>query len=116
MGGIHARAWGFMLESSFYPSNETSREHAPAGYMVADKQYILRFVADTEANLYREAVDGIPAHYELYDYVADPGERNNLINQLPEKAEQLKSIWRQESQAFPPPTVWAIENWEALRD
>ena len=114
MGGIHARAWGFMLETSFYPTNETSREHAPSGYMVADDQYILRFVADTEANLYKEAVDGIPAHFELYDYKADPGERNNLINLLPEKAAQLKATWKRDSAAYPKPVKWGVDKWEAI--
>jgi uncharacterized sulfatase len=114
MGGIHSRAWGFMLETSFYPTTETSREHAPSGYMVADDQYILRFVADTEAMLYRDAVDGIPARFELYDYTVDPMEQDNLIDQLPDKANELKAIWRRESKEFPKPTVWDAKHWEAL--
>ena len=46
-----------------------SREKAPSGYVVADDRYLLRYVSETMPKLYKDAVQGIDAHYELYDYV-----------------------------------------------
>ncbi|WP_168442430.1 sulfatase family protein [Pontiella desulfatans] len=113
IGGIHARVWAFNGATSFFEHNE-SREKAPSGYIVADDRYVLRFVSETVSNLYKDAVDGIPAHYELYDYRADPGERNNLIDAMPEKAGQLKSIWKRESAAYPKPVRWETAKWKAI--
>ena len=113
VGGIHARVWGFMGHTSFFTHN-VSREKAPSGYVVIDDQYILRYVSETIPDLYKDAVKGIPAHYELYDYVADPGERNNLVEQHPEKVQQLKDIWKRESIAYPKPVEWGVDKWEAM--
>jgi uncharacterized sulfatase len=113
IGGIHARVWGFMGQTSFFP-HKVSREKAPSGYVVVDDQYILRYVSETIANLYKDAVSGIPAHYELYDYRKDPGEQNNLAEKLPKKVQQLKKIWKRESSDFPKPVEWEVEKWEAM--
>lgn len=115
IGGIHARAWGFWSNTSFFKQN-VSREKAPSGYVVTDKQYILRCVTETISNLYRDTVNGKPAYYELYDYRKDPGELNNLVEKLPEKVQQLKNIWKNESKSFPRPAKWDIEKWKAMMD
>jgi hypothetical protein len=75
---------------------------------------VLRFVSETIPDLYKDAVEGIPAHYVLYDYRADPGEQNNLVRELPEVAERLKAIWKRESKQFPRPVVWDEEKWKAM--
>lgn len=113
IGGIHARVWAFNGATSFFEHNE-SREKAPSGYIVADDRYLLRYVSETIPNLYKDAVDGLPARYELYDYRKDPGERNNLAVVMPEKVEQLKGIWRRESKAYPKPVEWDVGKWEAI--
>jgi uncharacterized sulfatase len=115
IGGIHARVWAFNGYTSFF-SHNVSREKAPSGYIVADDRYILRFVSETMPDLYKDAVDGIPAHYELYDYTKDPGEQNNVADQFPEKVEQLKGIWKKESTAYPKPVVWGVDKWKAMKD
>jgi len=115
VGGIHARVWAFHAATSFFTHN-VSREKAPSGYVVADDQYILRYVSETIPNLYKDAVEGIPAYYALYDYQKDPGERSNLVDQLPEKVEQLKAIWKSESKAFPKPAAWDVAKWKAMMD
>ena len=114
IGGIHARVWGFLAETAFFTQN-VSREKAPSGYVVADDQYILRYVTETIPNLYKDAVEGIPAHYTLYDYIKDPGERNDLSEQLPEKVQQLKEIWKRDSVSFPKPVRWDVEKWKAMK-
>ena len=54
VGGIHARVWGFHGASSFFTHN-ISREKAPAGYIVADNRYILRYVGPIMPDLYKDA-------------------------------------------------------------
>lgn len=115
IGGIHARVWAFNGYTSFFSHNE-SREKAPSGYVVADDRYILRFVSETMPNLYKDAVEGIPAHYALYDYTKDPGEQDNVADQFPEKVEQLKGIWKRESTAYPKPVEWGEDKWKAMMD
>jgi len=113
VGGIHARVWGFHGSSSFFTHN-VSREKAPAGYIVADNRYILRYVGPTVPNLYKDAVEGLAESFEIYDYINDPMEQNNLIHQLPEKADQLKAIWKKESAAFPQPVKWDASKWDMI--
>jgi uncharacterized sulfatase len=110
MGGIHARAWGFNVDTGFFKPL-VSREKAPAGYVVADDRYILRYVADIIPDLYRDVPEGVPAHFELYDYRADPGERKNIADQHPEKLQQLQQIWTHESAQFPKPVAWGEQKW-----
>ena len=113
VGGIHARVWAFNGRTSFFTHN-VSREKAPSGFIVADDQYILRYVAPTIPNLYRDAVDGLPSYYALYDYRKDPGERNNIADQFPEKLQEMKKIWQRESTDFPKPNAWGVDKWEDM--
>ncbi len=115
IGGIHARVWAFNGYTSFFKHNE-SREKAPSGYVVVDDRYILRYVSETISDLYKDAVDGIPAHYALYDYTKDPGEKNNIADQFPERVQQMKSIWKRDSAAFPKPVKWGEDKWKAMMD
>lgn len=112
--GIHARVWAFHGASSFFKHNE-SREKAPSGFIVMDDQYILRYVSETIPNLYRDAVDGLPKQYLLFDYVNDPLEENNLFAEKPEKAAELIAVWERESADFPEPLAWDVEKWEAIQ-
>jgi uncharacterized sulfatase len=113
VGGIHARVWAFNGATSFFTHN-VSREKAPSGFVVYDDQYILRYVGETIPDLYRDAVDGIPAYYELYDYENDPGELNNVADQFPERVQKLKAIWKRDSAAYPKPVEWGVEKWDAI--
>ena len=113
VGGIHARVWGFHGASSFFTHN-VSREKAPAGYIVADNRYILRYVGPIIPDLYKDAVEGLSESFEIYDYINDPMEQNNLIHQLPEKADQLKAIWKKESASFPEPVKWDFSKWKMM--
>ncbi|MEC7235635.1 MAG: hypothetical protein VXV86_03015, partial [Verrucomicrobiota bacterium] len=57
---------------------------------------------------------GLPESFEIYDYINDPMEQNNLIRQLPEKTAQLKAIWKKESAAFPAPVKWDTSRWKMI--
>jgi uncharacterized sulfatase len=111
--GIHSRAWGFMIHSSDLTMYE-ERERAPAAWGVVKDGYILRFVSETEAGLYKELPDGKPAYTELYHYFSDPGEKTNLYDQKPEIVKELNNIWKRESVSFPPPVKWRHDRWEEL--
>ena len=113
IGGIHGRVWAFHRATAIFEEN-VSREKAPSGFMVADHRYLLRYISETIPNLYTDCLDGIPANYALFDYIEDPGERNNLVEALPEKARQLKDIWLRESADFPKPAAWTEDKWEAI--
>jgi hypothetical protein len=41
-------------------------------------------------------------------------EQNNLIHQLPKKADQLKAMWKKESAAFPEPVEWDFSKWKMM--
>jgi uncharacterized sulfatase len=113
IGGIHGRVWAFHRETAIYEEN-VSREIAPSGFIVANDRYILRYISETIPNLYTDCLDGIPANYGLFDYVQDPGERNNLVDTHPELVQELKDIWLRESSNYPPPAAWSIDKWEAI--
>ncbi|HEY5621811.1 MAG TPA: sulfatase-like hydrolase/transferase [Pontiella sp.] len=113
IGGIHARVWAFNGATSFFEHN-VSREKAPSGFMVADDRFVLRYVSETIPDLYRDAVDGIPAYYALYDYTQDPGEQTDVKDQFPERFEKLKAAWKRESAAYPKPVVWGADKWDAI--
>ena len=113
IGGIHGRVWAFHRATAIFEEN-VSREKAPSGFMVANDRYVLRYISETIPNLYTACLDGIPANYGLFDYVADPGERNNLVGSHPEIVRQLRDIWMRESVNFPKPAAWAEDKWEAI--
>ena len=113
VGGIHARVWAFNGSTSFFKHN-VSREKAPSGFLIADNQYLLYYVSPTISDLYKDAVDGLPEFYGLYDYRKDPGERENLAQQYPEKVQELKKMWAKESQSFPPPVAWEKSKWDSM--
>jgi uncharacterized sulfatase len=59
-------------------------------------------------------VKAISAYFELYDYRTDPGERNNIADQHPEKVEQLQQVWKREATQFPKPVVWGEQKWNDI--
>ena len=111
--GIHARAWGFMSRTAINPPL-VSREMAPYAYVVIKDNYALRFVGETKEGLYKDIPNGKRAHYELYNIKNDPGEKVNLINEKPRLVQELKSLWEQEAEIFPPPFKKGRDKWEQL--
>ncbi|MGJ8641187.1 MAG: sulfatase family protein [Opitutaceae bacterium] len=111
--GIHARAWGFLHNTSLVPKY-LERQKAPGGWAVVKGEHVLRFRGNVEAGLYEEAPDGSAARLELYDLKTDPAESNDLKNQLPETLETLKSIYEKEARNFKAPVVWNADKWMEL--
>jgi iduronate 2-sulfatase len=44
------------------------------------------------------------AEFELYDYVSDPAETKNLVEQQPEVAAELRNLLEEQGEATPPLT------------
>ena len=112
--GLHARAWGFLLKTS-YKTHVTEREFAPPAWVVIKPPHLLRYVGITESNVYHEQPAGSPARFELYNYIKDPPENRNLIGSLPGKVEELTAIYKKEAMDFPSPILWNKKKWEEIR-
>ncbi|MCK4920718.1 MAG: sulfatase-like hydrolase/transferase [Bacteroidales bacterium] len=108
--GIHARAWGFMSRTAFNPTHK-SREKAPYAWVVIKDGFVLRTVAETASGLYKEIPNGLDAQIELYSLASDPGEKEELSEQLPQKVVELKSIWENEAKLLPPPYKVGLDKW-----
>jgi uncharacterized sulfatase len=113
--GIHARAWGFSAETTI-GNAEQRREESPGAWVATDGRYLLRFVTATPASLFRDLPDGAPAHYELFDLREDPGETRDLSAQIPQVAERLKAVFRQQARQWPKPNRWREDRWRELME
>lgn len=113
--GIHARAWGFSGETTI-GNAEQRREESPGAWVATDGRYLLRFVTATPAGLFRDLPDGAPAHYELFDLREDPGETRDLSAQIPQVAERLKAVFRQQARQWPKPNRWREDRWRELME
>ncbi len=111
--GIHARSWGYTGETTIGPA-ERRREESPGAWVISDGTYLLRFTGATVPGLFRDAPDGAPARYELYDLREDPRESRDLSAQLPQVLKKLKSQYEAEARALPPPPVWRRDRWQEL--
>jgi len=111
--GMHARAWGFMAETTIGPA-EPRRDESPGGWAVTDGNFMLRFVGTTPAGLFIDMPDGAPARRELYDMREDPGERTDLIDKLPQVAERLEKAYAAEAMKFVAPARWRRDRWREL--
>ena len=106
--GIHARVVG-IHEGRPYKEGQgekRNREQSPGAWVITDGRYLLRFVTTTPPRLFKEAPDGAPPHYELFDIREDPGETRNLAQQIPQVLESLKRVYMQQARTLPPPAVW----------
>ncbi|MEN8118245.1 MAG: sulfatase-like hydrolase/transferase [Bacteroidota bacterium] len=111
--GIHARTWGFMQQNNIFPEGP-SRNQAPYAWVVIKNNYALRFISETKKGLYKDEIEGKRAFYEMYNFLEDPGEKDNLIDKKPELYEKLKSIWETEAKEFLPPVKIGEDKWEQI--
>ncbi|MBM3763656.1 MAG: hypothetical protein FJW36_25925 [Acidobacteria bacterium] len=114
LSGLHARAWGYTVETTIgWPENQR-RHEAPGAWVVTDGDYLLRFTGRLVPGLFRDAMDGVPAHYELYDLREDPGETRDLTQQLPGVVERLKKKYEAQAPSWPAPANWRRDRWAEL--
>ncbi|VGO19963.1 sulfatase family protein [Pontiella sulfatireligans] len=111
--GIHARAWGFMINKSFKTKND-ERNKAPGGWAIAKGDYVLRFTGTIEPDLYVEAPEGAAPKIELYNVKQDPAETSDLADQMPELVEAMKTEYLKRTPDFTPPVRWSKEKWQEL--
>lgn len=112
--GLHSRAWGFLLETS-YKNHVTEREFAPPAWVVVKGDYLLRYVGLIEPDTYHESPEGGPAVIELFNFRKDPAESHNLAESMPDKVQELMALYRSEAGEFQPPHVWKRSKWEEIR-
>ncbi|MEM6842783.1 MAG: sulfatase-like hydrolase/transferase [Bacteroidota bacterium] len=111
--GLHARAWGFLLNKSF-KNHSNERNHAPPAWVVIKDNYLLRFTGTLEPNLNTEEPEGSPPKLELFDIAQDLAENRDLSVEFPGKVDELRQIYRSESADFPPPVAWEKAKWSEL--
>ncbi len=112
--GIHARSWGFHRETVIGANPEKRREESPGAWVATDGRFVLRFVTSTPKGLFKEAPDGAPAHYEMFDLSEDPTESKNIYDKVPQIAAQLKAVFFRQARTLPPPTVWRKDRWREM--
>jgi len=108
--GMHSRAWGFLLSTTF-ETHGSERQYAPPAWVVIKDNYILRYVGEIEPDLYKEAPDGGPPVLQLYDFHEDPGETTNLSQVSPEIVKELSQLYIDQAVEFPPPVDWERSKW-----
>ena len=111
--GLHSRAWGFWLSTTF-KDHSSERAFAPPAWVVVKDNYILRFVGEIESDLYKEIPEGGPQSIKLYDYHSDPGETRNLSMEYPELVSEMSKLYFREAVNFPPPLVWQERKWSEI--
>lgn len=111
--GIHARAWGFLHRTATMPPLQ-ARERAPAAWAVIKDDWLLRYVDDIPAGLYRDLPDGQPGTLSLYRYPDDPREEHDLTEGEAAVVEELRAIWEEEAINFPPPVRWGRDKWAGI--
>ena len=112
--GLHSRAWGFMVHSSF-KTHVTEREFAPPAYVVVQDSFMLRYVGNISPDVYHDYPRGAPATFELFNMIKDPREEINVATLRPEKVAELSAIYTKEARHFPPPIKWSREKWSEIQ-
>jgi uncharacterized sulfatase len=108
--GMHSKHWGYSIEKSL----RLDMQAAPPAFAILKDDYLLRFVGTIEPNLYADTPEGRGPVYSLYNIRTDPFERMDLIYEMPEKAEELKAIYKERSEHFLPPVKWSRSKWEEI--
>lgn len=111
--GMHATAWGFLIEKSS-KDHHTERPFAPPAWVIMKDDYLLRFTGKAAPGIYYENITGKEPALELYNTKNDPAETSNLATENPEKVEELSKIYFDESKHWPAPIVWDRAKWEEL--
>ena len=112
--GLHARAWGFLLNKSF-KTHGSERNFAPPAWVVIKDDYMLRFTGKIEPDLNKEMPEGAPPKLQLFNIENDKAEIIDISSEFPSKVDELIDIYRKESSDFKPPVVWKKSKWEELK-
>jgi arylsulfatase A-like enzyme len=109
--GLHSRYFGFLLNKTF----KNDPGIAPYAWAIVKDNYLLRFVGTMAPNVYTDFPDGRPPVYELYNIKNDPTEKYNIIENMPDKIQELKLLYYNKASTFPPPpSVQDIDRWEEI--
>jgi hypothetical protein len=87
---------------------------APYAWAITKDDYLLRFVGTMVPDVYTDFPEGRQPVYELYNIKNDPSEKH-MIEDMPDKVEELKSLYYSKAENFPPPpSVQNIDKWKEL--
>jgi hypothetical protein len=102
-----------MSRNSFFPPLQ-AREKAPAAWVVIKGPWMLRFIDDIPAGLYRDIPEGKPEEMVLYHIAKDRQETKNMIDETENIRDELLKIWEKEAMIFLPPARWDRRKWEGI--
>ena len=108
--GLHSRNWGYTSDMAL----KNDVRFAPYAWAIIKDDYLLRYVGTVIPDLYADLINGRPPVYELYNIKSDPSETHDLISEMPEKAEELKSLYFSRAKSFPPPFNNRLEKWKEI--
>ncbi len=108
--GLHSRNWGYTSDKAL----KNDVRFAPYAWAIIKDDYLLRYVGTIIPDLYSDLINGREPVYELYNIKLDPSETNNLIDVMPEKVKELKSVYFERAKSFPPPFTNRIEKWKEI--
>lgn len=111
--GIHARAWGHLINTSPLTKNQ-ERNKAPGGWAITKGDYVLRYVGTIEPGLYDEFPEGSAPQLKLFNIISHPEETGDLSGQMPELVETMKSEYMKRAKGFTEPVVWNKDKYEEL--
>ncbi|MEM9718468.1 MAG: sulfatase-like hydrolase/transferase [Bacteroidota bacterium] len=111
--GVHASAWGFLIEKTT-KDHITERPFAPPAWVLIQKDFLLRFTGTLPAGVYKEYINGREPILELFDLNTDPAETQDLAEIYPERVAQMSRLYYEEAATLPPPVVWEREKWEEV--
>lgn len=111
--GMHSASWGYLIMKT-NKTHHTINPYAPPAWAIKKGDYLMRYVGTLDSNVYLDYMNGREPVFELYNIATDPGEQNNIINELPQKAHELAEIYFNESKKFPPPVNWGMYRYKDL--
>lgn len=108
--GMHSRYWGILL----YKTLKNDPSLCPGAWAIVKDDYLLRFVGTIIPDLYTDFPDGRKPVFEMYNIKKDPSEKNNIIDEMPEKANEMKALYYEKAKDFPSPVRWNKAKWKEL--
>jgi uncharacterized sulfatase len=108
--GMHATYFGFLIERSLRQDLSDS----PPAFAVMKDGYLLRYTGMVVPGLYTDCPEGCEPETKLYNINNDPAERKNLIEEFPEKADELLDVYQEWQKNVVPPAKWKLSKWEEI--
>lgn len=113
--GLHSFKWGYLINKST-KTHATESKFAPPAWVVIKDDYLLRFTGTLEKGIYKDHINGREPIIELFNIKNDPTESVNLSNEYPSLVKEMRSLFLEEMESFPPPIDWKQSKWSELKN